>query len=303
MLRSIIQKIKFFHFLLLHPLNRVNKWGALLRYVYWQIGARLVMGDVLVPFVDKTFLRIRPSMTGATGNIYTGLHEFEDMAFTLHLLRKNDLFVDIGANIGSYTILGAGAVGAHCISVEPVKSTFHQLKENINLNKLSCQIQAMNIGIDKEKGVLQFTTDLDTVNHVLSDFEEVDNVTQTTTVSLNDLLENQAPTLIKIDVEGFETNVITGADKVLSQPSLLAVIMELNGCGKRYGFNEDLLHKRVLSFGFKSYIYSPFQRQLVSLNNKRNYSGNTLYVRNLEEVINRLKESHYYYINNTKTKI
>jgi hypothetical protein len=41
----------------------------------------LVPGDVLLPFVDKTYLRVRPGMTGATGNIYAGLHEFEGMAF------------------------------------------------------------------------------------------------------------------------------------------------------------------------------------------------------------------------------
>jgi hypothetical protein len=99
MLRALIQKIKFFQFVLAHPLNRANKWAALMRYFRWQFGSRLVPGDVLVPFVDKTLLRICPSMTGATGNIYAGLHEFEDMAFVLHLLRENDLFVDVGANI------------------------------------------------------------------------------------------------------------------------------------------------------------------------------------------------------------
>ena len=45
-------------------------------------------------------------MTGATGNVYCGLHEFEDMALVLHALRPRDLFVDVGANVGSYTVLG-----------------------------------------------------------------------------------------------------------------------------------------------------------------------------------------------------
>jgi hypothetical protein len=55
-------------------------------------------------------------MTGATGNLYVGLHEFEEMAFLLHFLRPGDLFADVGANVGSYTILAAVAVerGTHC---------------------------------------------------------------------------------------------------------------------------------------------------------------------------------------------
>lgn len=303
MLRALIQKIKFFQFVLAHPLNRANKSAALMRYFRWQFGSRLVPGDVLVPFVDKTLLRICPSMTGATGNIYAGLHEFEDMAFVLHLLRENDLFVDVGANIGSYTILAGGAVGTRCVSVEPIKSTFHLLEENINLNRLPGNVQALNMGISKEKGVLRFTAGLDTVNHVVADSEQVDNVVEVPVVTLNELLENQEPLLIKIDVEGFEANVIAGADKVFSKLSLLAVIMELNGSGERYGFDEYPLHEKMLSFGFRSYSYSPFERQLVSLNGKKSNSGNTLYVRNIDEVIYRLKGAQQYWIANVAKNV
>jgi len=115
---------------------------------------------------------------------------------------------------------------------------------------------------------------------------------------LNGLIGKQEPTLIKIDVEGFETNVIAGADKVLLRPSLLAVIMELNGSGKRYGFDEDALHNKMLSFGFKSYTYSPFKRQLFSLENKISKSGNTLYARNIDKVVSRLKGAHQFYVAN-----
>lgn len=120
MIQAVINKAKFFQFMLNHPLNQGSIRSTLKRFLYWQLGSRLVMGDVLVPFVDNTLLRVRPGMTGATCNIYVGLHEFEDMAFVLHLLRSGDLFVDIGANIGSYTVLAGGAVGAKCISVEPI---------------------------------------------------------------------------------------------------------------------------------------------------------------------------------------
>lgn len=298
MMRAMINKINNFRFVLIHPLNRTNKLAALKRYFGWQIGSRLVPGDVLVPFVDKTFLRTRPGMTGATGNIYVGLHEFEDMAFLLHVLRQADLFVDVGANIGSYTILAGGAVGAQCISVEPIKSTFDMLEENITVNRLLGAVRALNIGIGKTKGVLKFTAGLDTVNHVVSDTEQIANSVEVPVCSLNDLLESQEPILIKIDVEGFETNVIAGADKVLSRTSLLAVIMELNGSGDRYGFNEIELHKKILSFGFKTYTYSPFDRQLVSLNGATSNSGNTLYVKNVDEVAFRLKNAQQYWIAN-----
>ena len=298
---SIIKTLKF---ILNHPLNRANRVVALKRFIRWQIGSRLLGWDILVPFVDSTFLLTRPGLTGATGNIYVGLHEFVDMAFLLHVLRKDDLFVDVGANIGSYTILAAGAVGAEGIAVEPIKTTFRILEENINLNGLPGHVRALNIGIGKDAGVLKFTTGLDTVNHAVSDAEqiadtvEIGGITEVPICSLNDLLESQEPILIKIDVEGFETNVIAGADRVLSRTSLLAVIMELNGSGDRYGFNELELHRRMLSYGFKTYTYYPFDRQLVSLEGEANNSGNTLYVRNIDEVARRLKGAQQYWIVN-----
>lgn len=69
--------------------------------------------------------------------IYMGLHEFENMAFLLHFLRKEDLFFDIGADIGSYTILASGHVGAHTFAFEPIPSTFQSLANNVAINRIN----------------------------------------------------------------------------------------------------------------------------------------------------------------------
>lgn len=97
--------------------------GRLLRFVKWQIGNRLVLGPVAARFVNDARLFVQKGMTGATGNLYVGLHEFEDMSFVLHGLRPDDLFVDVGANVGSYTVLAGAAVGASCVSFEPIPET------------------------------------------------------------------------------------------------------------------------------------------------------------------------------------
>ena len=124
-------------FITSHPLGRRDKWATVLRYLRWQIGSRIAQGPIAVDFINNTRLLVRPGMTGATGNIYCGLHEFEDMAFLLHFLRPSDLFVDIGANIGSYTILASAVIGAHGIAFEPVPQTFQSLIDNIHLNRIA----------------------------------------------------------------------------------------------------------------------------------------------------------------------
>src|SRR5262245_41975942 len=107
-----------------HPLNSTDRIAALGRVARWQIASRLVSGPIALPFVEGTSLLASSGMTGATGNWYCGLHEVRDMSFVLHLLRPGEKFLDVGANVGSYTVLAAGAVGAQVTSVEPVPRTF-----------------------------------------------------------------------------------------------------------------------------------------------------------------------------------
>jgi hypothetical protein len=80
-------------------------------------------------------------------------------------------------------------------------------------------------------------------------------------------------------VEGVEIEVIAGAGRALADPGLLGVIMELNGSGARYGFDEDALHRDLLGRGFETSRYRLFERVFEPLHGARSGSGNTLYVR------------------------
>lgn len=283
-----------------HPLNSQNKLAALRRFICWQIGSRLVPGSVVISFVNDSKLLVSPGMTGATGNIYTGLHEFEDMAFVLHCLRREDVFVDVGANVGSYTVLAGAVIGAKCYAFEPVPQTYSHLIRNINLNGINKLVGANNLGISCSDGMLEFTAGLDTVNHVVTENDGAVETIKVAVKTLDNAMGKDKPTIIKIDVEGFETNVIVGANKVLSQASLLAIIMELNGSGSQYGFDELALHTRMLDYGFTPYRYAPFARSLVALAGKNLQAGNTLYVRDVRVVQARLQAAPAFFVNNRK---
>ncbi len=234
---------------------------------------------------------VRPGETGLTGNIYCGLHEFEDMAYLLHVTNAEDLFVDIGANVGSYTILACAAKGAKGVCFEPVPATFERLMDNIRINNLSGRVEALNLGLSDTEGELVFTSSENCTNHVVADGEQSSDPVRVKVLPLDVILKGQSPSTLKIDVEGFETPVLAGAKATLSNPSLHSVIMELNGSGARYGYNEDEILDTMRRYGFSSYRYEPFSRELKTLDGKNCTSGNTLFVRNTEKVLEILKES------------
>lgn len=271
-----------------HPLCQGYKLSALRRLLIWQISSRLMRVPHVVKFTSSTSLVVEHGMAGATGNFYCGPHEFEEMAFVLHLLRPHDLFVDVGANIGSYTILASGVSGANTIAVEPVPKTFSRLRKNTRYNDLDDLVTLYNCGIGATAATQRFTATLDTVNHVLLDSEIDLNAVEVPVYPLDNVLQDRNPVCIKIDVEGFEQEVVDGGFSTLQNTSVCGIVMELNGSGERYGYRDEVLHATMLRHDFAPFAYEPFQRALKRLPDWNRERGNTLYVRNLDFVRERL---------------
>lgn len=267
-----------------HPLNAGGRMAAIGRVVRWQAACRLRPGPIVLPFVAGTRLAMTRGMTGATGNWYCGLHEHREMAFALHVLRATDCFLDVGANVGSYSILAAGAVGARTIAVEPVPDTHAHLVRNVVLNALQERVRSWQGGLAGASGTLRFSCGLDTVNHVLASGEDLAAV-EVPVMTLDALVGDDVPALIKIDVEGFEHEVLAGAQRTLADATLLAVILEVNGSGLRYGHADDALITSVRRHGFAPCSYDPFTRTLATA---AAASGNVIFVRDLTTVRERI---------------
>ena len=286
-MRALISTLSF---IWNHPLNRSDRLGAIGRYLRWQISSRVAPGPIAVRFVEDALLLASPGMTGATGNYYCGLHELSDMGFVLHALRPDDLFLDVGANIGSYTVLAAGGAGARVIAVEPIPDTCERLRRNIAINKLSDRVVLINKGLASSEGELRFTATLDCVNHVAVDGESEQCIVVPVT-TIDQLCRESIPSIIKIDVEGFEDQVLAGASKTLSSPAVLAVVMETNRSGARYGKRDDSLFAEMRRFGFVPCGYDAIERDIVS---EATGLGNTIFIRDPYALLPRLKSAKKY---------
>jgi FkbM family methyltransferase len=287
----IINTIKF---IISHPLNKNNKLIALNRFFKWQLSSFLNPYPIIYSFVEDTKMIIWKGLSGATGNLYCGLHEFQDMSFVLHCLRREDTFIDIGANIGSYTLLASGVIGTNTIAVEPIPATYKSLMNNICLNQLTELVSAINIGLGSEQGKLNFTKSLDTMNHIAKTSDK--DVIEVPIDTLDNITHNKinTPCIIKIDVEGFETEVLKGADNILKNENTKAIIIELNGSGIIYGYDETAIHEKLILFGYKPFIYKPFERHLIPQNTFGTH--NTIYIKDLEFVKQRLATSRKFKI-------
>jgi FkbM family methyltransferase len=261
-----------------HPLTRHAKWRAWARFVSWQIRSR-VRSEIEVSWIEGQRLVARRGMAGATGNIYAGLHEFTDMMFVLHFLREDDLFIDVGANIGSYTVLASGVRRAKTWAFEPDPAAASALRRNIEINGLDERVVVKEFAVSDHDGSLSFTQGLDTVNHVAAANER--DVRRVPACALDTVLSGMRPVMIKLDVEEHEAPAIRGAQALLSGDSLKAI--ELETVDSEI---ERLLGER----GFRRAYYDPFRREL-SASQAGVAASNALFVRDWDFVSARLKSA------------
>lgn len=240
-----------FHFIANHPLSSQRPVAAYWRYARWQVESR-IRDEVVFEWIEGSKLVARNGMAGATGNIYCGLHEFVDMAFLLHLLRPSDLFVDVGANIGSYTVLASAVCGARSIAIEPDPGTMQSLKKNVAINDIGDRVKLIEAAAGASAGMVAFTIGQDSTNHVADHGKAATR--QVPLRTLDEILAGEAPTLIKMDVEGYEAEVVSGALDALGASSLMAVICETV---------DPMIRSVMADRGFVCTRYRPFERAMM----------------------------------------
>lgn len=248
----------------------------------------------MVPYVGGAVLHWPEAAGSVMICARFGLGEYTDMAFCLHLLRPEDLFVDVGANAGVYTVLAARAVGCKVVAAEPVPTTYDLLMQNVYANHVSDRVDARRMGVGREPGMLHFTSSLWSYNHVVS--AASDNTVQIDVLPLDDLLTGRHPVLIKIDVEGFEDEVLAGAMATIGDPALKAILIEMyEGHVAKYGANLSQIRERLYAEGFAGpYWYEPATRALAPCGEQEATKYNQIFIRDPAFVETRLAGSPTY---------
>lgn len=225
-------------------------------------------------------------------NLYMRGHESDEFDFLKHFLRVGDIFIDVGANIGAYSLVAAKCVGptGAVYAFEPHGTTYKRLGENIVQNKFQ-NVSTLHAAVSDVVGTASFKYSLDghdAWNSLTDPIKGKEFGEETiTTVTLDDFcstknLRADAIRMIKIDVEGWESNVIKGAKTLLSHPNapLLQIEFSEEAC-QNNGGSCEMLAAQILDLGFGLYVYTTASNRLARVHDKTDYSNkNVLCIKN-----------------------
>jgi FkbM family methyltransferase len=184
-----------------------------------------------------------------------GYEERYDASFS-QLLREGDCIWDVGSNIGYYTMQFAAKVGSGgaVYAFEPSPVNFSRLTAAC---AGSPAVKPHQIGLGKSEGVLPFAQGADTIGATSRIVANADDTTVSVQVRPGAALIAEglarSPNIIKIDVEGYEPEVLEGLGEALHNPSLRAIGVEVHfGLLRNRGLDDApaAIEKRLKGAGF-----------------------------------------------------
>lgn len=218
---------KLQHWLLnriMRPKRRFDVIAFLGRVWCQRVGWRLICGPRVLITQPQEFIQSKILMHG--------IYEPEVVAAISAVIRPGDLLLDVGANIGIHSLIGAYQ-GARVHTFEPLPRLAKRLRQNIALNRLGSRIAVFEIALSNREGEATFyvASRKDDGSHSLVNGVPATSIEQiiVKTTTLDRHLEKFGyitPNIIKIDVEGAEAWVLDGAHTTLTRSERPVLIIE-----------------------------------------------------------------------------
>lgn len=211
---------KIVTFIWTHPANERDRIRALMRAASFQVRARLLHRRTLARLGERSKVWADLHRTAASKVVYANPPDHPEMLTWQRVLRPGDLFIDVGANIGSYTIWAA-ELGAQVIALEPAKDAFALLTENVALN--GYPVKLIEAAAGSACGITRFTKGQDSVNRL-----DPEGSVETMMATIDSIIEDRTVAGMKVDVEGFEIEVLRGCERALSEHRIGLIQLEWN---------------------------------------------------------------------------
>lgn len=202
-------------------------------------------------------------------------------------LRPDMVVVDVGANIGYYTLLAARKVGSGGMvhAIEPSDENLRFLQENIRDNKLeNVVMHSCAAGHEAATRTFHVTGSSDSHSFYNHPYTETIKTVEITQVPLDDLVKGRVD-LVKIDVEGAEVEVLEGMRNIFLDNESLTLLLEWNpACMRNAGYDPLDLPAYLDKLGFEIQVLDDMEKS----------------VRSIEEVSAHVRSGtvpHFWYVN------
>ena len=224
--------------------NNIKMFGV--KYVFWDIlyhflkfiheklhlnpPLRKEKEEIIIKKINNYSMYIDKNSQGIHRDLYLrGIREPISTKIMQSILKQGDVVLDAGANIGYYTILESKKVGPKGLvyAIEPIKENFRFLQKNITLNKLKNVKLKNNLALSDEIGKIFINVDVEGNKSSpikLKGQKEVREIPSTTMDGF--FKDKRKPTVMRMDIEGFEHIVFKGGHKTLN--SLKKIFVELH---------------------------------------------------------------------------
>jgi FkbM family methyltransferase len=206
-----------------HPGNQAGRIRALTKAFYVQSHNRLGFGPVVVPLGERSKIYAERGSAASTAVAYGNPPDFAEMAVWRRYLRPGDIFVDVGANVGTYSVFAA-EMGADVFAFEPDAANVKKLQRNLQLNDYRAEIHA--VALSNSVGSLRFSSGQDSMNHLV--FGEEVGSYEVPSATLDSIMGDRHIAGMKVDVEGAERLVLEGAGESLKNGRLGLIQIEWN---------------------------------------------------------------------------
>lgn len=261
-----------------HPNNQNSQWQAVATFFRWQLQKRLKQQPLFHEFIPGLKLACYPNSRSASAAVYCGLYDYDDMNFLLRFLRAEDSFLDIGANIGIYSLLAASKISLGSIhSFEALPQNYQRLQKNLDLNGFK-QVHTYAVAVSDRPGQIQLNL-AEGDSKPFIGHETRENQITVPTDTLDHLLATQVDhnlTLGKIDIEGAELLAFKGATALLEQQLPKVWILEITDGVRHFGYGKEALVEFLAGFGYGLYRYCAASNQLMPLQLEAQQGKNVL---------------------------
>ncbi len=244
-----------------------------LRLIVLNILVNKVRPTILVAIFKSIFRLNRVKLSSMHGTFWVdqlshfgfflrkdGILEPETCKILGSTLNKNSIFLDIGANEGYFTVLGGKLVGPNgkVFSIEPQIRLIPVIQENVRINGLN-NVKILNIACSNGKS--SYTDIFLSPSTVTGSSSMVRKKLYSRTQkiqckSLDKIFsENQIDhaDLVKIDVEGYEPEVLEGATSLLKDKHIKHLLVDYHlPILKNRGINPEKLHKFLNDVGYRT---------------------------------------------------